>query len=433
MKILLISANPEIEPYKIMPLGLAYIAAPLEQSGHDVKIIDPFTEGDYLANVRKSIEHFEPEVIGVSVRNIDNNKTPPNTKFYLDTIRNIVRLCKEISNSKIVLGGTGFSILPANILEYADGDMGIIGEGEQAFFRLVQHFETRNKTYDTIPGLITRNNGKFVINDLMPISNLDLLPFPARHLIDVRKYIGEDGRIIGNLQTKRGCIFKCAYCTYSIIEGNIPRLKSPKRVVEEIETMVYEHGIEYIHIVDSVFNYPVNHAKSICEEIINRKVDVQWECYARPDFISKNLLHDMEKAGCKKIVLGVDSCVQEVLTGLNKELSISSIMKASQCCRETEIDFCQSLLFGGPNETKQTVMETFQIVEKTMPCAVSAGVGIRIYPKTGIERLAIKEGLISQDTNLLFPRFYLSPYLQIRELQELVETQMKSFPARRTA
>lgn len=433
MKILLISANPEIEPYKIMPLGLAYVAATLEQSGHDVKITDPFIEGDYISNVKKIVENFEPEVIGVSIRNIDNNKLPPNTKFYLETVRDIVRLCKEISNSKIVLGGTGFSILPADILKYIGGDAGIIGEGELAFLRLVQNFETGKKTYDNVPGLIVRNNGRLVINDSMPISNLDLLPFPARHLMELQKYFGDEGRIIGNLQTKRGCIFRCAYCTYSLIEGNVPRLQSPKKVVDEIETMVYEHGIEQIHMVDSVFNYPVDHVKNICEEIINRQVDIQWECYARPDFISRSLLLDMKKAGCKKIVLGADSCVREVLEGLNKDLSVSSIVKASQYCRETEMEFCQSLLFGGPNETRQTVMRTFQIIEKTMPHAVSAGIGIRIYPGTMVEQLALREGLISRDTDLLFPKFYLSPNVQIQELQEIVDTKMKSFPTRRTA
>lgn len=223
---------------------------------------------------------------------------------------------------------------------------------------------------------------------------------------------------MGNIQTKRGCDQQCIYCTYPIIEGRKLRFRSPKKVVNEIE-MLKQIGIDYLHFTDSIFNNPNDHAYAICNEMIQRKVSIQYTLYMTPFSSSKELFNLLKQTGCDGITFGVDALSEKMLLSLKKGFKVAHVHQAANYCKEFEIPCSLSLLLGGPGETKETVLESLENIEKIKPVASSAMIGIRCYPHTLLWNIACKEKLITKDTNILEPFYYVSPTL---DKEWLIET-----------
>jgi radical SAM superfamily enzyme YgiQ (UPF0313 family) len=260
-----------------------------------------------------------------------------------------------------------------------------------------------------VPGLIRKKGDGFSVNPPSPLLDLDSLPFPARGLLDLSRYLQEGGSC--NIQSKRGCAFRCVYCTYPWIEGPTVRMRDPKRVGEEIQKLQEEWGVDYLFFVDNIFNYPPDHAEAICREILSRGLKVRWTCYAHPGYMTSSLAEWMVRAGCESVEFGTDSGSAPVLSALGKDFGPDQIRTASLSCREAGLEFCHSLILGGPGETRQSLRETFRLMEEVDPTAVIAMMGVRVYPHTPLARMLIREGQLQPREVALPPRFYLSPEL----------------------
>jgi radical SAM superfamily enzyme YgiQ (UPF0313 family) len=422
MRILLISANKEKSPYLVAPLGLAYLSGILIKEGHDVRVLDLCFIEDVEKYLNASIEEFSPELIGISIRNIDN-LTYPLSISYLPFIKSVTDHIKAITDVPIVLGGSGFSIFPEEILDYLGLDIGVIGEGEKAIKGLAE-----GKHTEAIPNLIFRKDGRFFRSLMEPIEDFGR---PFRGGIDNEGYLKWGG--MGNIQTKRGCPFNCIYCTYPLIDGRKMRLRSPEQIGEEIEFMFEEYGIDHIFFVDDIFNYPVEHAESICREIIKRRPDVRWTAFCNPAFISSSLFSLMKDAGCQGIEFGTDSLSESVLKNLRKSFSPEDVVNACDRARKAGLETAHYIIFGGPGETPETIKETFKRLDRLNPTAVIAMIGIRVYPGTPIEAMSreggfLKKGAVVENgqINGLEPVFYLSS--EEETLIELVREQAISRP-----
>ncbi|MBI4710204.1 MAG: lipid biosynthesis B12-binding/radical SAM protein, partial [Nitrospirae bacterium] len=198
MKILLISSNTATSPYPIYPLGLGIIAAALTAAGHDVLQVDILQKNASLDAVAAEIVNFNPGLIGISVRNIDNVNLM-HEQYYIDTVRNIVTTIRNISKSKIILGGAGFSLLPELILKETGADYGIVGEGEALIVEFAGNAANGIYPETRILGSNTRLSGTQM--------------FSARYNDDLIQYYLQSGNIV-SVQTKRGCTHKCVYCSY---------------------------------------------------------------------------------------------------------------------------------------------------------------------------------------------------------------------------
>ncbi|MCI5125261.1 MAG: radical SAM protein [Candidatus Electrothrix sp. AR5] len=262
MNILLINSNMLIPP--ITSLGLAYVAAAARESGHNVKLVDLNFSANYKDDIANAVSKYSPDVIGISIRNIDN-VTMIHSVYFLPKIKEIISYCQGISIAPIVLGGPGFSMMPKEIMQETCADYGVIGEGERAFCNLLGCIQQKRKPHG-IPGIIFRDENEFVkmTPKNMSSAQLNRLPIPARDLFDNARYLNDGG--MGNIQTKRGCDKQCIYCTYPIIEGRKLRFRSPEKVVDEIE-LLKQMGIDYLHFTDSTFNNPNDHAYAICNEM----------------------------------------------------------------------------------------------------------------------------------------------------------------------
>ncbi len=197
-------------------------------------------------------------------------------------------------------------------------------------------------------------------------------------------------------------------------------MRSATRVVDELQSLRESDGIRHWFFVDNIFNMPIRHAKDICDEIARRELDIEWTAYLNPKFVDEELCGLMVRSGCKAIEFGTDSGSATMIANLKKEFSPDELRRSSNLCHQFGLRFAHSLIFGGPGETADTVRETIELMEETRPTAVIAMTGIRILPGTAMVDLALRDGQIDEDDNLLHPKFYIAPTLG-DELIDLIE------------
>ncbi|MEJ2040879.1 MAG: lipid biosynthesis B12-binding/radical SAM protein [Desulfosarcinaceae bacterium] len=397
MKVLLISPNPERLPDPVFPIGAAYIAAALKAAGIGCRCLDLCFEENVAGALGQAVREQAPDLIALSLRNVDNVSWP-HAVSYLPFYKEVVTLLRSLSQAPIVLGGSGYTLLPQELLNYLKADFGIAGEGEAALVGLAEHLGGQAPLEQLADGRILRP-GDF------PAPDLDRLPRPDRGAFDSALYLRRGG--MGSLQTKRGCPFNCVYCTYPLIEGRQVRVRDPKLICDEIEALL-EQGLTTLFIVDNAFNFPMNHAEAVCREIIRRGLVFRWSCYANPAFITSELVDLMQRAGCTSLEFGTDAGCDGMLAGMGKNFSAAQILETSRICHASGMPFCHSLLLGGPGETMQTVERTIAAIDRTQPTAVICMVGIRIFPRTRLAAIAQQEGRIRPGEDFLQTRFYLA-------------------------
>lgn len=420
MRILLISANRTSVNMPVFPLGLAYLVGSLSSEGHDVQALDLLENQAPEAAIDEALDAFNPRLVGISVRNIDN-QDPFHPAFFLPEIRPLVRRCRQASGAPIVIGGAGYSIFPRAALDYLEGDYGVVGEGERALGRIARALETGGEI-SGIPGVVTRGCRESPRRAFA--RNLDRIPEPERGSLDVGRYAA--GGLMP-IQGKRGCHMKCIYCSSPLIEGRSVRLRSPARIVAELENAAERHGIDSFFFVDNLFNYPEDHAVSLCEAIIARELRVQWRSIINPSHVTRRLVKLMKKAGCVEVSVGFESGSEKILRVLRKGFCTDDIRRVSRLFNEFEIGQVGFLLLGGPGEDRASVEESFAFAESLRPEAMKVAVGVRIYPGTALAELARKEAVIRRDANLLTPAFYLSG--AVRDwLAERAHAEVKNHP-----
>lgn len=413
MNILLISANRERMPSPVFPLGLAYIAGALRREGHRIEVMDLCFYQNISKGLEQAFTHFQTDLIGLSLRNLDN-LTYPTSVSYLKEVEEVISICRRLSSSRLVIGGSGFSLAPQELLAHLDVDYGIVGEGEEVLLNLVDSLG-KKLPISPSPHLLIKERP---LPPFVRGAQVSSLSTPDRTLFHTRRYLEEGGML--NLQTKRGCPFSCIYCTYPLLEGKAVRLRDVKEVIEEIRQLSQEQSLDYIYFVDDIFNYPPSFAEALCRRMAREKFQVQWSAFVNPGFLKEDLLKWMKEAGCAGIEFGTDSGSDRMLKGYKKSFIRQDVIQASQLCLKLNVNHCHYLLFGGPGEDEETIGESFQLMDQLDPTAIIVMLGIRIYPGTELEQISLSKGVIEKNTNLIYPSFYISPALEGR-LEEIVQ------------
>jgi radical SAM superfamily enzyme YgiQ (UPF0313 family) len=419
MRVLLISANTESINMPIIPVGLGAVAASTRDAGHEVELVDLMRVRDTHPIIKAAIEGFCPDVIGISVRNIDDqNMAEP--LFFLDQVKGVISECRSFSRAPIVLGGAGYSILPESTLAYLGADMGIQGEGEIAFPALLALMEQGADLSGAaglyLPGLGLQGKRKFS-------KNLDLLPLPDPQMWPSAAERDQD--LWMPVHTRRGCPMNCSYCSTSNIEGRVIRKRSPKAVVDAIAGYVAA-GFKRFFITDNTFNIPASYAGEFCCMLAERQLDISWRCIVYPGHIDEALVKGMARAGCKEVGLGFESGCERILRRMNKKFTPEDVRRASEVLATHGIRRMGFLLLGGPGETKQSVEESIAFVDSLGLDAMKITVGIRIYPNTSLAKTALSEGMIRAQDDLLFPKFYV-----VRDLADWLRELVKKCMAER--
>ena len=209
-----------------------------------------------LSDVEDAVREFGPDLVGLSIRNLDNQSSS-NSVWNLPAVREIVERIRGVSEAKILCGGPAFSILPAECMEYVGADLGIAGDAAEAFSTLVQRLDD-GRDYKDIPGIVYRDDGEVVVSEGRFVS--DFHNFPRLDLLDMRKYNGSGFGI--------GVVTKLAQAYYPTLDSNYDgsdwRARPPEEVVEEIAGLNRDFGINKFFFIDSGFNVPADAAKSLC-------------------------------------------------------------------------------------------------------------------------------------------------------------------------
>jgi len=415
MNILLVNTN-RMKP-AIAPIGLDYLAESLLAVNHQINLLDLCFSEDISADINHAVSNFSPDVIGVTVRNTDDCYFSGGA-FFLPEIKEIVSQLKAASDALIVMGGVGFSVAPEKVLEFCGGDYGIAGEGESAFVCLLKALGT-GSSLSSVPGLVWYENGCIRRN---PSVDVDLDTFPARKrtLPDNPRYYREGGQ--AGFETKRGCNMNCIYCADPVSKGRHIRLRSPELVVEELRAL-FNQGISYFHTCDCEFNIPGQHAKDVCQGIINAGLSdkIHWYAYCSITPFDSELAALMKLAGCAGIDFGADSGSDVILKRLGRNFTSSDLAETARLCHEYNIAFMYDLLIGGPNDTRESVGETLELMQRIDADCVGVSMGVRIYEGTGMAEFIRSQGNMSTNPNLygakennphfLRPVFYISPNL----------------------
>lgn len=401
MRVLLISANTEQLQMPVLPVGLAGVAASTEKAGHDVRLLNLMTRENSPELLERSIRDCRPEIIGISVRNIDN-QCMQSPRFLLNPVRTIVDLCRNLSPAVIVLGGAGYSMYPQSSLAWLGADMGIEGEGERAFPLLLERL-SNGRDIAGVPGLVLPNRryGRETIKKLDEFS----LPSPGGPLSFPTEFANQ--KIWLPIQARRGCCLECSYCSTATIEGKTMRKRSPESVVESIVSFV-EAGFANFFFVDNTFNFPASYAEAICDKIIESKLDIRWRCILYPWKIDESLVDKLARAGCVEVSFGFESGSRDILQSMNKRFQPEDVRTISRLLDKYDIGRMGFLLLGGPGETKDTVLESLEFADSLELESMKVTLGVRIYPYTALARVALAEGVILPGTDLLFPAFYLA-------------------------
>jgi len=295
-------------------------------------LVDVCFDEDPHEALREKLGAIEPDLVAISMRNIQNNDysgLSDNLAYYADLIESARAVCQ----APVVLGGSGFSVMPRELMEHLKPDFGISGEGEKAFPQLVEVLENGGEGLDSIGALFYWNDTDLVMTPRPPeFLDMTELPFPDRLLVD-EHYYNEWG--IDSVQTKRGCPLRCDYCTYPVIEGRKGRTRTPASVVDEMfAALDARPAINHFFIVDSVFNLPKTHAKNVCRELIRRNWQTSWTCYANPLGFDEEFAELAFEARCSGMEIGSDSGCNHVLEKLRKGFTTNHIRRLLSGPRE---------------------------------------------------------------------------------------------------
>ncbi|MBM4293633.1 MAG: radical SAM protein [Deltaproteobacteria bacterium] len=412
MRILFISPNRLRLIVPPLPSGLASVAAAVK-GRHEVRVLDFMFAEDPRADLRRLVSEFQPQVLALTLRNLDNQDSRDSV-CYFPEVKDLISLLRGISPAPIIIGGAGFSIVPQALMDYLQADFGIVGEGEESFPAFLEAQETRN--WAKVPGLVWRSGKKWVMNPLERIMDLAKLPPPALEHFTPRIYQDAEGsaKLPGMIpvQTRRGCPMQCVYCTTPLLEGSRTRGWPPEAVAAWLTRWHEQWGLTRFYFVDNLFSYPPEYARNLCLAIKNLRLPLEWGCLINPAFPDPELFRLIREAGCSMAQVGNESGAELVLSNLGKGFGREQVEETLRLLKEVDLPYSCFLMMGGPGETPDTVQESVALLEQFEPRLVNLTVGIRIYPGVALHRRAVAEGVVDPDDPLLWPKFYLSPAIR---------------------
>jgi radical SAM superfamily enzyme YgiQ (UPF0313 family) len=381
---------------KLPPLGLAYVAAALEKDGYQVEIYDNYLLEQPIEEVKSEVRKRSPEIVGIACSSLTYERC-------IETAKAVKEACPSC---KVVVGGPHPSYMPQTLLEHEEVDYVVIGEGEHAMVQLTASITNGEKKASAagIRGVACKIDGQTLKSEPEFISDLDQIPFPARHLLPMKMY----DRALGYLSAKpvdtmsilRGCPYKCAYCETRQLWGTICRAFSAHRVMDEIKQMTENYGTRGIYFVGDNFTINKKRTSDLCQLIISSKIDLKWTCETRADLISKDLLSEMKAAGCQTIFFGVESGSPTIQQKLDKNIDLQEIQRTFEFCKQVGIQTATSFMLGIPGETVDDMNATFKFAKslKADWCQFNIYVacpGSRLYDEV------ISQGLYDQMDNYL--------------------------------
>jgi anaerobic magnesium-protoporphyrin IX monomethyl ester cyclase len=394
-----------------IPLGLAYLGAVAEQAGHSVTVIDCQGERLNYESFRQRIAGVPSDVVGVT-----------STTLLYNSAKTIMEVAKEVHPNAInMIGGSHVSFWDENALKETKAfDLIVRKEGELTFLELLDRIQA-NKGFEDVLGTTVRTKNGIQRNEDRPfLHDLDSLPSPAYHLLPLDSY-HRMGKTIFPIVTSRGCVQWCDFCSTVRMFGRGYRVRSPKKVVDDMEMLHSKYGESQFTFYDDAFTINRNHTLEMCADIKARKLDVEWDCETRVDAVDKELLEKMRDAGCITIWFGVESGSEKILDKMHKKINREQVREAFKMAQKVGMMTIASAVIGFPGETEETAWETINFINSLNPDDIGCYIATP-YPGTPMYEEVIKNGWLRvTDFNkydTATPTFE-TPYLSMDRLREI--------------
>lgn len=425
MKILLIHPKLEdnfFEDVKLPPLGVAYIAAVLRNSNHDVKILDANISKDQIYDIRKMVAEYSPNIVGISA----------STSIMQVSIK-IANLIRNMSgNIKIILGGVHPTLFPKEVIQESCIDYVVHGEGEETIVELVTAIE-KSKEPAGILGVAYKNKGEIIVNGPRPfIKDLDKLPFPAYDLLLINEYYSPQISKIPftSMITSRGCYYHCIFCDTHVVFGRKYRFNSPERSIKELKYLINTFKVKEIMFKDSDFTLNQERVEELCELMIRERINIRWSCNGRVGGVSLALLNKMRKAGCRLVQYGVESGDEEILDTLKKQITIKQVKETFSMSKKAGLKTVANFMIGNPGETKESIEKTIKLVREIKADFCNFKF-ITPFPGTELYNMACQNGWLLDNfdpLNLIENKCVMNATkMSTKELQQMLKKLYRSF------
>jgi len=370
-------------------LGLMYVASYYEKvTGNTPVFIDCPPEKYSIEEMLQKIREIKPDLIGMSIMTFN----------LLDAMEAAKEIKRENPNIKICLGGPHVNLYPKETLGLPEIDYVVFGEGEPIFTKLATTLESEGPNADKlskINGLGWKQEDQININPASTdLLDLNELPFPARHLVDVSRYehiIGE-GQQFFTIQATRGCPAACTFCD---IRKTKFRERSPENVVREIEEIV-AMGVDDLFFVDDTITINKKNLIETCDLMVKRGLKINYKISARVDTVSPELLAALKRSGCYRIHYGIESASERHLKYLEKGQTSEKVLRACKWTREAGIGYFAYMMIGIPTETKEEMFQTVDFAKKLKPDYAQFSI-CTPYPKTELYFRMLKDGILPSD------------------------------------
>ena len=379
------------DKYLEYPIYLAYVVAVLEKSGIDVEFIDGVAQDLSIQAFVDAVKEIGPDIVTMEC-------STPSIYFDLLTAE---KLKEELRDVFIVLVGSHPTYFHKEILTQNSFVDAIVRGEFDLTIRDLSFALSNEEGLEGVKGISYRDDSGVHINAGRPlIQDLDALPFPARHIVKSESYREAvfTGKRCTTIVSSRGCPYQCVFCLWPrTMYGRKFRARSPRNVVDEVDHVVNESGVDEIYFDDDCLTLDKRRLMKICEEIRRRGIDVKWMCQARVDNVDRKLLKEMKKAGCHYIKYGVESGSQRMLDVMKKGITLEDARRAFKVTRKIGIKTQAFFLFGLPWDTHKTIRETIEFAKELEPDSAQFAIVVP-HPGTELYDICLRKGWLKYDS-----------------------------------
>jgi len=401
------------------PVGLSMVARAAREAGHDVRLLDCMGTEDRAPLLAQALAEDPPELVGFNLRNVDNQDIR-DTRFFIPEYAALVAQANQVAPT--VVGGTALMAMPERVFEASGASYGLCGEGVRSFVPWLEELAAGATSFET-PGAMWREG------DATHMNAHEILGYGAEGRIDwswmdLARY--RKGDMPASVITKTGCAHRCLFCDANQRFGGRFLARDPEIIVEDLlhDASEYGHNRYLYFFIDPCFNQPLDWAKQLCEAIIRAEIKLGYTALVEPTAdMDQELVDLMKRSGCIMTTSLVSSLEEGMQQRMQRPGSLADIARCFGMLEKAGISVMPQLLLGGPGENQQTVEANFKFLEGFSPILVDIGWGLRIPPGADLYPIALAEGVVDKDTDMLQPQFYLSDQLD----PEWIEARIKAW------
>ena len=374
-----------------IPFGITYLGAVLREHGYEVKLYDVYPDDDTNKIIKELLDSFIPDLIGISVLTTNFFSA----KSFISDLKN------NFPRAIFCAGGIHPTVRPRETVEVMGLDFVVIGEGENTLLKVCERLK-KSKDLSGLKGIAFGSGDDFYINfEIDIVSDLDSLPFPARELLPVDRYLIPPGYIrshflnrVMSILTSRGCPAKCTFCNSSSIFHNRVRRRSVNNVMGEITYFVHYYNLDGIYFHDETFATDHKWAKNLCRQM--QPLGLKWGCQSRVNLVNDDILQAMKDAGCIQIDFGIESASKNMLKSLKKGTTPEQAMNALRLTKKYNIKSFASFMLGLPGETEEDMIENVRFLSRIKPNFTYFNL-YTPFPGTEATEIAIRDGVLPPD------------------------------------